>query len=240
MTDFINITLDTEGPRGAGLCINQGEEETCNTRLKLSLTCSDDNTQMYQMKIWSDALDITEETSSWEEYRSMKYINVIRDKVADGNVTVYVRLRDDVLNESETVNDSIFVDTDIPFVDITGITGARLTKITSGSGFAPDRSIIEFTVDRDCAEARVMVVNDEYALVDDPYNILIPSAGNSCIMDADGNDVTGIKGLSLNNAVAGRKYTVFISGADLESASPCDGIKIIKIFAREYNGRWSV
>ncbi|MBQ8209914.1 MAG: hypothetical protein IJZ35_04970 [Clostridia bacterium] len=248
MSSYVNVTLDTTGPQGVSVCINGDEERTSDTQISLAIGCSDSDTTNYQMKIWCDAMDITEEEAQWEDYSSEKSVTINHYLVVDNTVTVYVRLRDDVWNESVTVFDSITVYTENPTVNIANITRVRISKIPAASTdtianrmFPRNKSVITFTVDRDCDDVRVMVVEDINALYDDPANVLIPIEGGSSVMDADGEDVTGgIGGLSLSGANANASYLVNIKGADLETASPGDGIKVIKIFAHEYDGNWSI
>lgn len=247
MASYLNITLDTSSPQDVSVAINGGEEQTTDTQLTLEILCSDSDTTGYQMKIWSNAMyENSEDTASWEDYSSEKTITILGEPVADDTVTVYVKLRDDVWNESEVVSDSIKFYLVSPTVNITGITRVRISKIpaTENDSFADrlaprDTCVVGFTVDSDCDEAMVMVVESADANYDDSSNVLIPTDGESKITNYAAEEITEEDGLQICSLQANSQYNVFIKGADLEAASPGDGVKIVKIFARSSNGLWS-
>ena len=248
MAGYFSVTLDTLGPQGASVVINGDEEQTSSTQLNLKILCADSDTTGYQMKIWSDATEIhTEQLASWEDYVSEKTLTVERELVRNDTVTVFVKLRDDVWNESETVSDSIKVYVQSPVVNIVGISRVRISKVPASSDesfadrlFPKDTCIVSFTVDSDCDELKVMVADTVNAQIDDPFNVLIPTEGGSKITDSDAEITTSDDGMQIFSVQANGTYNAFIKGIDLETASPGDGIKIIKIFARSTNGFWSV
>lgn len=248
MAGYFSVTLDTLGPQGASVIVNGDEEQTSSTQLNLKILCTDIDTTGYQMKIWSDATEIyTEQLASWEDYSSEKTLTVDPELVRNNTVTVFVKLRDDVWNESETVSDSIKVYVQSPIVNITGISRVRISKIPASDDesfadrlFPKDTSIVTFTVDSDCDELKVMVVDTVNAQYDDPFNVLIPTDGGSKITDSNAETITIDDGLQIFSVQANGTYNAFVKGVDLENASPGDGVKIIKIFARSTNGFWSV
>lgn len=248
MSSYVSVTLDTTGPKGVSVCINGDEQRTTDTQLTLEILCSDSDTTNYQMKIWSDVMEFTtEESAQWEDYSREKIITFYNEVLESKTVTVYVKLRDDVWNESEIASDSIDVYTQTPTVTITVVSRAKISKIPATEyDSAADRlfprntSLIGFTVDRDCDDLMIMVVEDINASYDDPSNVLIPTNGSSNIQNADSEILTGSDGMQITSVYENGQYRAYIKGDDLEAASPVDGVKIIKIFAHEADGSWSI
>lgn len=248
MASYFKLTLDTTGPSGVSLQINGDEERTTNTQLTLSIGCDDSDLTDYQMKIWSDALDMPSEANAqWENFSAEKTVEIYPELISGDTVTIYVKLRDDVWNESVIASDSIVVYTENPVVEIANISRARISKIPAPSDasiaeklFPKNTTCIGFAVDKDCDDLRIMVVDNINALYDDPANVLIPVDGDSYIIAADTEHLNASDGLRMDSVTANTSYVAYIRGADLETASPGDGIKIVKIFAHETDGNWSI
>lgn len=248
MSSYVNITLDTTGPQGVSVCINSDEERTSDKQFSLKILCADSDTTNYQMKIWSEVMEFnTEESAQWEDYSSDKIITFFNDIYEDKTVTVYVKLRDDVWNESEIASDDIEVYIENPTVTITSVSRTKISTIPANDYdaeidklFPKNSSLITFTVDKECDELMVMVVQDINAAYDDSANVLIPTTGSSNIKNADSEILTGSDGMHIENVFQSGHYRAYIKGADLEAASAGDGIKIIKIFAHDPNGKWSI
>ena len=171
------------------------------------------------MKIWGTKAADTEEKASWETFAASKSL-VLTD--GDGLKTVYIKVRDDVGNESAAVTASITVNTAVPVVTITGPDKSKISKVT---GF--DVCAFSFTSDVDFEEYTVRVVPSESSL--NTAGTQIPVTGGSS--NTSGN----AGGYKKNTAI-----NVTINGVDLETASSGDGTKIVKVFVKNAAGTWSV
>ena len=89
---------------------------------KISVT--DAATTGYQMKIWGTKAAAKEADASWETFAAEKAITL---PDGDGLKTIYVKVRDDVGNESTAASDSITLNTSIPAVTITGPDKSRIS-----------------------------------------------------------------------------------------------------------------
>ena len=76
---------------------------------------------------------------------------------------------------------------------------------------------------------KVMVVSNTSALHDDEGSVQIGTANGSTNMSGNAGSYA-----------ADTEITCTIKGADLAAASAGDGTKIIKVFAQDANGLWSV
>lgn len=220
MASFFNLTLDTLAPAGVAISLNDNALYTTSEVVTLKVTMTDTETTGYQMKVWGIEGVADEATAAWETYAAEKSITLPHD--TDGLKTVSVKVRDDVGNESAVATDDITLDTAVPVVTITGPDKAKISKIT---GF--DISIINFTVDVEFEEYKVCVVPETASTQD--AGVTIGTAGGSVnTSGADGGypEATNIE--------------VKIAGADLETASGGDGVKIVKVFVKTVAGTWSV
>lgn len=178
-------------------------------------------TQGTDVKIFSSD-DIREELygdASWETYTATKSITLI---AGDGQKTVYVKVRDDVGNETSEVSDTIILDTKVPSVSITGPDKSKISKIATFN-----ESRFSFTCDVEFEEYKVCVV---------PQTSSAQDAGQTIPTTAGSTNTSG----SAGGYEASTPIQVVINGADLETASGGDGIKIIKVFVRNAAGTWSV
>lgn len=219
MASYFNLTLDTTAPSGLTLQINDGALYATSTAVTLKISVSDEQTTGYQMKIWGIAGVDDEGSASWENYAASKSVNLT---AGDGLKTVYIKVRDDVGNESAQVSDTITLNTVVPVVTITGPDKSKISKV---SGF--NQSVINFTADVEFEEYKVCVV---------PQNNSTHEAGT----------VIGTTNGSINTSgnagsyPASENIQVTITGADLEAASSGDGVKIVKVFVKNAAGTWSV
>lgn len=219
MASYFNLTLDTTAPGGVTLSINDGALYATSTAVTLKISVEDGATTGYQMKVWGIEGVDSEVSASWENFSTSKSVNLTS---GDGLKTVYIKVRDDVGNESAQVSDTITLNTTVPVVTITGPDKSKISKVT---GF--NTSIINFTSDVAFEEYKVCVV---------PQNNSTQDAGT----------VIGTTNGSLNTSGSDGDYPaseniqVTINGADLEVASSGDGVKIVKVFVRNAAGTWSV
>lgn len=215
---YFNVTLDTLSPSGLSISLNNGALYANSTGVTLSVTVGDSSTTGYQMKIWGTSDAAAESDASWETYAESKAVTL---PDGDGLKTVYVKARDDVGNETAAVSAQITLDTAVPVITITGPDNDTISKI---AGF--DNAVASFTVDSDFVEYKVCAVPATDSLVD--AGTVIPTTAGS------------INTSGVGNFPADALITVTIKGADLEAASPGDGEKIIKVFAKDAAGNWSV
>lgn len=219
MASYFNLTLDTLAPAGLTVTLNDGSIYTTSAAVTLKLTLTDENTTGYQMKIWGTAEAAEEGSASWETYTAEKSITL---PSGDGLKTVYVKVRDDVGNESAQASDSITLDSAVPAVTVTGPDKAKISKV---SGY--NTAVINFMADVDFEEYKVCVVPATSSTQE--AGTVIPTSGGS----------SGTSG-SAGGYEADTNIQVTITGADLEAASSGDGVKIVKVFVRNAAGTWSV
>lgn len=219
MASYFNLTLDTTAPSGLTLEINDGALYATSTAVVLTIGVSDEATTGYQMKIWGIDGVADEESASWETFNTSKSVNLTS---GDGLKTVYIKVRDDVGNESAQVSDTITLNTAVPVVSVTGPDKSRISKVT---GF--NQAIINFTSDVIFVEYKVCVV---------PQNNSTQDAGTVIGTTNGSVNTSGSDG----NYPASENIQVTITGADLEAASPGDNVKIVKVFVKSEAGIWSV
>lgn len=219
MASFFNLTLDTLAPTGLAVSLNDNAEYTTSATVTLSVEVEDSPTTGYQMKIWGINSAENEDDASWETYTSSKSITLIS---GDGQKTVYVKVRDDVGNETSAVTDTIILDTKVPSVTITGPDKSKISKVATFN-----ESRFSFSADVAFEEYKVCVV---------PQNSSTQEAGQVIPTTAGSTNTSGSDG----DYEASTPIQVMINGTDLETVSGGDGVKIIKVFVRTAAGTWSV
>lgn len=219
MASYFNLNLDTTAPTGLTLSINDGALYATSTAVTLTIGLSDGETNGYQMKIWGIEGAADEESASWETFATSKSVNLTG---GDGLKTVHIKVRDEVGNESAEVSDDITLNSAVPVVTVTGPDKSKISKV---SGF--NKAIISFTADVEFAEYKVCVVPRNSSTQD--AGAVIPTSGGSV-------NTSGSEG----SYPASTPIQVTILGADLESASSGDGVKIVKVFVKNAAGTWSV
>lgn len=218
MASYFNLTLDTLAPSGVSITINEGAQYTTTAEVQLTIGCSDGNTTGYQMKIWGISGATTESAASWETFSTSKVVTL---PGSDGLKTVYVKVRDDVYNESSSASDSITLNTAVPAVTITGPDVTRISKVSPKNVAA-----FSFVVDCDFVEYKVKVV---------PSISSLESAGTTIATKNGSTNMSATGSFSASTSIS-----CTINGADLETASSGDGSKIIKVFVKNSAGTWSV
>ena len=219
MASFFNLTLDTLAPAGLVVKLNDDALYTTSAAVTLKLSLGDTDTPGYQMKIWGINGVADEASASWETYAASKSITL---PTGDGLKTVYVKVRDDVGNETAAVSDSITLDTAVPVGTITGPDRSKVSKV---AGF--NSAVISFTSDVAFEEYKVCVV---------PASNSIQSAGTVIPTTNGSENTSGDSG----GYAANINISVTIKGADLEAVSSGDGVKIVKVFVKNAAGTWSV
>lgn len=219
MASYFNLTLDTLAPEGLSAVLNDGAIYTTSSSVALKLELADAETTGYQMKVWGVDGAENEADAAWETFTATKTVTLTD---GDGLKTVYVKVRDDVGNESAAVSDSITLDTAVPAVTVTGPDKSKISKV---AGF--NSAVINFTSDVAFEEYKVCVV---------PAASSLQSAGVVIPITNGSENTSG----SAGGYVADTNISVTINGADLEAASAGDGVKIVKVFVKNAAGTWSV
>lgn len=234
MSNYVNLELDTLGPQGVSVKINEGETTTNINVINLTVSCTDEDLTGYQMKVWGTASCPTEEDAVWSNFVSS---NTYLISSTDGLKTISVKLRDDVHNESVTASASIRLLTNRPSIQNLYIGPAKVSLV-EGKNLATGA----FGFDEKIDAAKVMIVQDINAKHDNQANISIPTTNGSHLEFEDGtrlsSDYLEFEGHECDNI-----FTVLfnINANDIASVSPGDGVKIIKVFVRSVaSGLWSV
>lgn len=218
MASYFNLVLDTLAPQGLTVKLNNGSQYTTSKNVTLSISVSDTSTSGYQMKVWGIDGASSENSASWETFAATKSIAL---PTGDGLKTVYVKVRDDVCNETAAASATITLDTSVPAVTIIGPDVSRISKT------APKNvATFSFTSDVAFTEYKIKVVPSKSSLHD--AGTLIGTANGSTNMAATGS-------FKASTAISCKIY-----GKDLEIASSGDGEKIIKVFVKNAHGTWSV
>lgn len=218
MASYFNLVLDTLAPQGLTVKLNNGSQYTTSKNVTLSISVSDTSTSGYQMKVWGIDGASSEDNATWETFAATKSIAL---PTGDGLKTVYVKVRDDVCNETVAVSATITLDTSVPAVTIIGPDVSRISKT------APKNvATFSFTSDVAFTEYKIKVVPSKSSLHD--AGTLIGTANGSTNMNATGT-------FKASTAISCKIY-----GKDLKMASSGDGEKIIKVFVKNTVGTWSV
>ena len=218
MASFFNLTLDTLAPAGLSLILNDGAQYATSATVTAKISVTDAATTGYQMKIWGTKAAAKEADASWEPFAATKSITL---PDSDGLKTIYVKVRDDVGNESAAASDTITLNTSIPAVTITGPDKSRISKVT---GY--DAAAFSFVCDVDCEAYTVRVV---------PAPSSLHTAGTQIPATGGSTNVSGTAGGYKKNTA----INVTVKGADLEAASYGDGVKIVKVFVKNAAVTWS-
>ena len=218
MASYFNLVLDTLAPQGLTVKLNNGSQYTTSKNVTLSISVSDTSTSGYQMKVWGIDGASSEDSASWETFAQTKNIAL---PTGDGLKTVYVKVRDDVFNETAAASATITLDTSVPAVTIIGPDVSRISKT------APKNvATFSFTSDVAFTEYKIKVVPSKSSLHD--AGTLIGTANGS-------TNMTATCTFKASTAISCKIY-----GKDLEAASSGDGEKIIKVFVKNAHGTWSV
>lgn len=217
MAAYFNLTLDTTAPSGGSITL-PARSGSVNVTATLSATGAS------YMKLWGDicatagGAAIAEADASWIAYAGTASIILTS---TNGTKTVYVKFMDDVGNVSSAVSASTVYDSTVPTVTIVGPDVAKISKV---SGY--NVSTFSFSADEAFDEWTVRVVPDASSI--HTAGTQIPTTGGS----------TNMSGSTQTAASTAVNCTIY--GADLESASAGDGVKIVKVFVKDLTGNWSV
>ena len=233
MANYVNITLDTISPAGVEVLINDDDDKVTSTAAVLTISCTDTDLTGYQMKIWGTADAPEENDASWETYREEKGITL---PAGDGLKTVYLKVRDDVWNESATVSDTVTLYEKLPSIISLSVNKSKLSLVEGQSV-----TVGSFGMDEDISAVRVMLVQNVNDTYDSVTNIAIPVTNGSRIWNENEETISG-EFLDAEAFVSNAQLVNFdISAADINAVAPGDGVKIVKVFIRSAaTGSWSV
>lgn len=218
MASYFNLTLDTLAPQGLTIKLNNGSQYTTNKTVQLAVNVTDESADGYQMKVWGVNGVANESDATWETLANIKNVTL---STGDGLKTVYVKVRDDVYNETVAASATITLDTSVPAVTIIGPDVSKISKTSP-----KDVATFSFTSNTAFTEYKIKVVPSNSSLHD--AGVQIGTANGSTNMTATGT------------FKASTAITCKIYGKDLEAASSGDGEKIIKVFVKNAHGTWSV
>lgn len=218
MASYFNLTLDTLAPQGLTIKLNNGSQYTTNKTVQLAVNVTDESADGYQMKVWGIDGIAKESDAVWETLANIKNVTL---STGDGLKTVYVKVRDDVYNETVAASATITLDTSVPAVTIIGPDVSKISKTSP-----KDVATFSFTSNTAFTEYKIKVVPSNSSLHD--AGVQIGTANGSTNMSATGT-------FKASTAISCKVY-----GKDLEAASSGDGEKIIKVFVKNVHGTWSV
>ena len=111
------IMLDTVKPTDGTININNNQPYTNNKKVTLTLSSTDATSKLGHMCV---SLTPDCPKTDWVNYATTHTIDL---QGADGEKFVYVKFRDNALNESNTINDTIILDTTSPVVSFSPAPG---------------------------------------------------------------------------------------------------------------------
>ncbi len=219
MGSYFKLILDTLPPQGLSVLLNGGVAITTSKLVVLNIYTEDLLTVGYQMKIWGDIIEAeTENLAIWKAYTNTLQITLSE---GSGSKTIFVKVRDDVLNESAIIPAVLELNTEVPIVSI--VTGPDLTKL---SYHAPNDNVnFSWQCNTDITEWKVCTVENENDTHAD--GIVIPTTNGS--INILGSELTS------NETIISK-----VDVHDIILASSVNGEKTIKVFVKTTAGIWSV
>lgn len=217
------LILDTKPPAAPALLIEGGVAVTGRRTVTVALSSADylaGSRDVVEMKLWGDVepgadplVTTIEGTAIWQAYQP---IYTLRLSDGAGRKTIYARLKDDVCNATVVFSDFIDLNLTVPVVTVvTPINQSRISKI------APCDAAV-FSWESSLAFDRYEVRAVPTAGSPQGAGVIIPTTAGSVHVAGDGQTWPAEQAL-----------TTTIRGTDLATATPGDGIKIIKIFVRK-------
>lgn len=226
MANYFSLTLDTTAPSSPSIVLDGGATYATQQLIDATISTGDGATVGYQMKIWGSVdgtenvnIQSTEGASSWITFNTTQQVKL---SSGDGNKTINLKIRDDVLNESSEVSDSVILDTTVPVVTIIGPDVPKISKVAGANVCS-----FSFTCDTIFNEYKVKVVSASGASHDTGVQLLETNGS----INMSGN---------VGGYPASTPINCQITGLDLETASAGDSAKTIKVFVKDESNQWSV
>lgn len=228
MSATFNLTLDTQAPANPSLLINGGAAATGEQICWITLASTDYLTgarDLAMMKVWGDvdlladpSFTPMEADAAWVPFEEQVPVML---SAGTGRKYLYARLRDDVGNISLTFSDFIDYDTTVPVVTIT--TAVDRSRISKVSPYDAATFTWEASVPILAYQVRVVPSTGS------PYQAGVPLGVVNGSVNTDGS----------GSIEANTPTITTIKGADLETASPGNTTKVIKVFVQNLTGVWS-
>lgn len=224
MASYFTLTVDEAAPADPSIILAGGAAATGTRDVSAALSSSSGD--VTTMKVYGDVDDAHDPASyravegdaPWIAYATTL---AVRLSTGDGTKTVRAKFRDDVLNVSAEVTDTITLDTALPVVNI--VTGPDRTKLSLQTGYRT----CNFGWQSDTGF-------DEYKVKIVPATDSIHTAG-TVIGEANGS--TNVVG-SATGYPANTTINTALDAADVQAAQAGGGI--VKIFVRTAGGTWSL
>lgn len=192
------------------------------------LTCSvSPATLAGEYEIWGDvdptafgSIQTTEGASSWSTYSDP--LISIKVSAGTGAKSVYARLRDDLRNPTAVLATQVYYDPSYPEVRIVALPDR--THLSAQAGYrtcsftwAPSVDVVQY-------QARA-----------------VPSLSSSHLGGSPVGTAHGSSGvMGFGTFLAGVPVSTSVDSGDLATATPGDGVKVLKVFVKDLAGRWSL
>jgi hypothetical protein len=226
MSAYVTIELDTTAPASPSMQIEGGAANTNSQLVNVTLGTTDGVTTGYSMMIYGNVdlaydtnIQSDEASSSFFGYSTTKQVKLA---AGDGTKTLYVIIRDDVLNKSSIAQATINLDTTGAVITVTNPDRPKISTVATA-----DTAIFTFSSDQAFTEYKVCYVPTPGATHD--AGVVIPTTNGSI-------NTSGTAG----NYAAATAIQVTVKGADLKLANNGDGEKYVKCFVKDNVGNWSV
>ena len=189
-----------------------------------------------------NAQGITEASAEWKDLvyvegqAYMLVSNLVATSAEEEYKYVYLKVKDNAGNESAAAVQTFFWDPSEPEVVVSGVDYNRISKMhTARSDNAAkynDETNFVFTPSEPIQAYKVVAYADQAAAeAGSAADAAIPQIGH------DDHQSSNMEATGINRS---EPVAAKIVGADLESAVPGDGIKIIVVYVQNLAGKWSV
>lgn len=224
LSNYINLILDTTGVANPSIILDGGAANATTQLVTATIGTTDTPTTGYQMLLWGDVdnsynanIQSTMGASLWIAYSTSQQVKL---STVDAVKTIFLKIRDDVYNESSQTSDTINLVTTLATVTVSSPDLPKISKIAG-------KNVASFTFSSDIpfTQYKVKVV---------PSISSIDTAGVTILQTNGSTNMTGSGSFAASTPIS-----CTINGSDLEVASTGDSQKIIKVFVQDAAG-WSL
>ena len=229
----VSLTLDTTPPVAASLAVVGPDGLSVLTLssdavVLARLTCAQTPEELTgEFKLWGDVdpaangnIQTLEQDSTWTTYSEA--VIAVRLSGTAGAKALRARLRDDLHNPTAELAAQVLYDPTYPSVAVVDVPDR--TRLSQQAGFdtctlswAPNVAVVEYQVRA------------------------VSSAGSSVHSGSPIGTAHGSTGVAGTGTYpGGTPRTTTVNAADLVAASPGDGPKVVKVFVRTADERWSL